>query len=154
MPYFAIGGAIHLEVIFSFIYRINDQKLIGCLHHTFLSTPSSVTQWDLSLKGGHPVVATGRISSRTVVTVRRRQSNLLLGSYTQTRPSMQVLETCDTRLQLIVNDTYYLRLAYFGSFHSCNVILLLCILIADLSIRFNLELLRITPFRFTLRLPY
>ena len=63
MPYFAIGSAIYPAVIFSFIYRINDQKLIGCLHHIFLSTPSSVTQWDLSLKGGHPVVATGRISS-------------------------------------------------------------------------------------------
>lgn len=31
MPYFAIGSAIYLAVIFSFIYRINDQKLIGCV---------------------------------------------------------------------------------------------------------------------------
>jgi len=29
-PYLSNGGAIRHAVIFSFIYRINDQKLIGC----------------------------------------------------------------------------------------------------------------------------
>ena len=99
-----------------------------------------MTQWERGLKGGHLVIETRRISSRTVVTVQRRQSNLLLGTYVQTRPSRQALETCDTGLQLIVNDTSSYIMAYFGCFHSCNVILLLCILIIDLSIRFSFAL--------------
>lgn len=38
-------------------------------------------------------------------------------------------------------DTFYLRLAYFGSFISCFVILLICIFTIDLSIRFSFALL-------------
>jgi hypothetical protein len=30
-PYFSNGGAIHHVFIFSFVYRINEQKLIGCV---------------------------------------------------------------------------------------------------------------------------
>ena len=126
MPYFAIGSAIYLAVIFSFIYRINDQKLIGCLHHIFLSTPSLVTQWDRSLKGGHLVIETRRISSRTVVTVQRRQSNLLLGTYAQTRLFIHALD-CVEHWTTANLDTSCGFWHLVRMFNSCNVILLLCI---------------------------
>ena len=65
----------------SFYFCIPHERLRpgGHLQRIFLSTPSPVTQWDRGLKGGHSVIETERASSRTVVTVRRRQLSLLLG---------------------------------------------------------------------------
>ena len=125
MPYFAIGSAIYLAVIFSFIYRINDQKLIGCVsiiisRFTFLlplRCTSNRRHWtctrlDLQ-QAAHlrctPWVLSSWYSLLTLI------------------PSYTPWIAWNTRLQLNVNWYILQGLASYCRDNSCNVILLLCI---------------------------
>ena len=140
MPYFAIGSAIYLAVIFSFIYRINDQKLIGCVsiiisRFTFLlplRCTSNRRHWtctrlDLQ-QAAHlrctPWVLSSWYSLLTLI------------------PSYTPWIAWNTRLQLKVNWYIIIVVGLLWCLNSCNVISDLCITRnLNLSIRFVYELL-------------
>ena len=133
-------------VLFAFIYRLNDQTPAGCLHCIFLSTPSLAPSFGKSatcisssyhFKLSQALLQvftnrTARISSRTVVTVQRRQSSLLLGTYAQTHslihlvgPPKSPSEGLSYSYSELIHHAGFWHLAHM--FNSCNVILLLCI---------------------------
>ena len=85
---------------------------------------------------------TARFRKSDVVTVRLRSITLLIWlAQCNFIPSYTPWIAWNTRLQLLWIDTSYGGWHLIHMFNSCNVILLLCILVVDLSIRFSFALL-------------